>query len=416
MKKFEHKHDKITGFSGNEIFCLKKLDCIPGQLCIGNNVIALGVVRSVGAGLSTLAGGEVEAVTNLIHDGRKHAFERMMKEVEEQNGIGLAGVSFDIINHGGNLEFLCVGSVIHDISGNSDNVFFSTSDSAQELYCQFDAGFVPHRFVFANVAYSIGVGGSIFGSIRSLRRGEVLEYTEIFNTTRHITLAKIILEAKKTGANAVLGIKTSISAILRTQEMMMIGTASNHPALENYNGDPVTSGMTNQELWSLVNMGYLPIKLVIGVSVYSLGFAGGIKSFFRSIAGGKIDTVSNLLYEARQKAFERIQLDASACGADEVVGVKTYIYDLGGGLFEFLAIGTAVKKFENVTTTNESLIVQATTKEQDTFVDSELGKKYDLDSGQKTSSSKLQAGPITIIVIIFMVIYYIAKILFIASF
>ena len=27
-----------------------------------------------------------------------------------------------------------------------------------------------------------------------------------------------------------------------------------------------------------------------------------------------------------------------------MAGIKTYVYDLGGGLIEFLAIGTAVKK------------------------------------------------------------------------
>ena len=42
-------HNKVTGFSGNEIYCLNKLGYNAGQLCLGNNVIALGVARGIGA-------------------------------------------------------------------------------------------------------------------------------------------------------------------------------------------------------------------------------------------------------------------------------------------------------------------------------------------------------------------------------
>jgi len=126
----------------------------------------------------------------------------------------------------------------------------------------------------------------------------------------------------------------------------MIGTASTHPALNEYLNDPVTSDMTNEELWNLVNIGYLPIRLVMGVSVYSLGLASGITSSLKSLVGGQIDSLTELLYEAREKALERIEEDAEKCGADEVVGVKTRVYNLGGGLVEFMVIGTAVKKYQ----------------------------------------------------------------------
>src|SRR5690349_11867843 len=106
-------HNKVTGFSGNEIFCLNQLGYRAGQLCLGNNVVALGVVRGFGAGLSNLAGGEITEITDLVHTGRQHAYERMMEEAQRYGGIGLAGVSFDMINHGGNLEFIALGSTVH---------------------------------------------------------------------------------------------------------------------------------------------------------------------------------------------------------------------------------------------------------------------------------------------------------------
>src|SRR3990167_7754868 len=121
-------HNKVTGFSGNEIFCLNKLGYSAGQLCLGNNVIALGVFGGLGAGLSTLAGGEIEEITKLVHEGRKNAYDRMMAEAKQYGGIGLAGVSFDLITHGGNLEFIALGSTIHQpgVSVDADKMTFST--------------------------------------------------------------------------------------------------------------------------------------------------------------------------------------------------------------------------------------------------------------------------------------------------
>ncbi|MDX2083074.1 MAG: heavy metal-binding domain-containing protein [Rickettsiales bacterium] len=406
MKKFEHT--RVSGFSGNEIFCLNKLNFDAGQLCLGNNVIALGALRGIGAGLSTLAGGEVEEVTNLVHEGRKHAFDKMMQEAKSYGGIGIAGVSFDIVNHIGNLEFIAIGSTIH--SENKDQMLFSTSANAQELYCQLDAGFQPISFVFSNIAYSIGVGGSIFGAIRGLARGEVPQYTKIFEKTRNLALKRIKNEAKKVGANAIIGIQTSIMPLLGTQEMMMLGTASNHAILENFANDPVTSDMTNEEMWNLVNIGYMPIELVMGVSVYSLGFTAGITSTIKSFIGGKVESLTEVLYEAREKAFNRLEEAAEKCGADRVVGVKTHIYDLGSGLVEFMVIGTAVKKVSDLTTLSETLPPQAIIQDRETFVDTSQGDKLSA-RGEVESASITQKGPLSIITIIILAIFYLVSVI-----
>lgn len=403
-------HRKVTGFSGNEIYCLNKLGFGAGQLSLGNNVLALGVFKGIGAGLSNLAGGEVEELTRLVHDGRKNAYERMMEEAGRYGGIGLAGVSFDMINHGGNLEFIAMGSAVHKPNG-ADNAAFSTSANAQALYCQMDAGFTPHSFVFGNVAYSIGVGGNITGAFRGLKRGEVPQYTKIFDRTRHLALTRIKQEAKLARANAVIGIETAILPFLGAQEMIMTGTASTHPALSEYFNDPVTCDMTNEELWNLVNIGYLPIRLVMGVSVYSLGLASGISSSLKSLVGGQIDTLTELLYEAREKALERIEEDAEKCGADEVIGVKTRVYDLGGGLVEFMVIGTAVRKMSGITTKSEALIPQAIIQDRETFVDSALGGSVSLGTTRMASARMTQSGPISIALTIVITVFYILIVL-----
>jgi len=358
----------MTGLSGNEMFCLKQKGYVPGDLVIGNSVFSLGLIGSIGSGLKTLAGGEVDTLTSIIHEGREASFERMMSEASQRGGSGITGVTSELIIQSGNVEFLSVGSCVHRDDGKAESLQFSTSADGQELYCQMDCGFHPARFAFGNVAYSIGVGGGIGGALRGLSRGEVIEYSDIFNQTRHLALQRLVADAMKVGANAVVGIETSIIPFQGMQEMVMIGTASNHEALgPECKANPITSDLTNEEMWNIISIGYMPIQLLLGVSVYSLGIAGGLTAMLKGFSRGEITELTTLIYEAREQALSKIMSQAQACGADDVVGIKTYVYQLGSGLIEFMAIGTAVKRMSGLQTHTPNLIPQAIITDKDTF-------------------------------------------------
>ena len=359
----------ITGLSGNEIFCLQRQGLTPGDLVIGNSVISLGLIGSIRSGLKTLFGGEVHQVTRIIHEGRQRAYARMVAEAKRHGGVGITGVANELVLHGTNVEFLAIGSCIHRAEAKAEQLEFSTSADGQALYCQLDAGFEPKRFVFGNVAYSIGLGGGLIGTLKSLQRGEIKEFSQIFNETRHLALKRIKAEAREAGANAVVGITTSILPFAGMQEMVMIGTASKHPGLPiGFNQNPITSDLTNDEMWGLINQGYMPVQLVLGVSVYSLGLVGGITSFFKSFVRGEISELTTLIYEAREEALAHIAEEARRYSADQVVGIKTYVYNLGGGIIEFMAIGTAVKKMPGISTQSDTLPPQAIIRDQDTFI------------------------------------------------
>ncbi|MBR8840177.1 MAG: heavy metal-binding domain-containing protein [Stigonema ocellatum SAG 48.90 = DSM 106950] len=364
----------ISGLSGNEIFCLRQQGMHPGDLVIGNSVFSLGLIGGIASGLKTIVGGEVTQVTSIIHEGRLKAYDRMVSEAQKHRGIGITGVTNELIQQVGNVEFLSIGSCVHREGESAEQLKFSTSADGQELYCQMDAGFAPKKFVFGNVAYSIGLGGGILGSLKSLRRGEIKEFSQIFNETRHLALKRIKAEAQNAGANAVVGIRTSIVPFAGMQEMVMIGTASYHPSLApSFSQSPITSDLTNQEMWNLINLGYMPLELVLGVSVYSLGFVGGITSAFKSFVRGEISELTTLIYEAREQAISHIAEAAKQCNADEVVGIKTYVYQLGNGIIEFMAIGTAVKKMPGVSTHSSMLLPQAIIQDRDTFVNTAEG-------------------------------------------
>ena len=358
----------MTGLSGNEMYCLHLKGLSPGELVVGNSVYSLGFVGGIGAGLKSAFGGEVTQITQIIHEGRQQSYARMVEEAQQRGGAGITGVTSELRAFHGNIEFLSVASCVHAADQQAEKLLFSTSGDGQELYCLLDAGYSPRKFVFGNVAYSTGIGGGLLGSLKSLARGEIKEFSDIFNTTRHLALARIAAEASAVGANAVVGIETEIMPFQGIHEMFMMGTAAHNPALDaRHTKEPVTSDLTCEEMWNLTNMGYMPLKLVLGTAVYSLGFFGGLKAMFKSFSRGEVSDLTSLVYDAREHAIGLIKREADAIGADDVVGVKTHIHELGG-LIEFMAIGTAVKRVPGIATATPTLPTQAIIKDKDTWI------------------------------------------------
>ncbi|HVU34411.1 MAG TPA: heavy metal-binding domain-containing protein [Opitutaceae bacterium] len=360
-----------TGLSGNEIYCVDLLGYRPGDIVMGNSVHALGALRGIGSGFRAIAGGEITQFTELIEEGRAAALGRLEEEAKHRGAVGITGVTSEIVFHGTNIEFLSIGSAIHskDAAGAREDLRFSTSADGQDLFVQEDAGYEPLKFVFGNVAYSIGITSGIIGAFKTLARGEVREFSDIFNVTRHLALERITKEARAAGANAIVGIETTILpfGMSGVKEMLMIGTASKNPGLGV--NEIVSTDLTPQEMWNLNQIGYTPVKLVLGTSVYSLGLMGGITSALKSFVRGEIPELSSLLYEARENALRMVTDEAKRIGADEVVGVKTYVYQLGSGLIEFMAIGTAVRRTAGAKNKSANLPPQAFSQDWDTFVD-----------------------------------------------
>jgi uncharacterized protein YbjQ (UPF0145 family) len=186
------------------------------------------------------------------------------------------------------------------------------------------------------------------------------------------------------GANAVVGIETRIMPFQGVHEMLMMGTASRNTALpEHAAREPITSDLTCQEMWNLTNMGYMPVKLVLGTAVYSLGVLGGLKAMFKSFVRGEISDLTSLIYDAREHAIGLITDEAKAIGADDVVGIRTHIHELST-LIEFMAIGTAVKRVSGLSTATPTLPPQAIIEDKDTWISS--------DSAGATAAKMEKAG------------------------
>jgi len=230
--------------------------------------------------------------------------------------------------------------------------------------------------VFGNIAYSVGAVGGITGALKTLVRGEIKEFSDVFNETRHQALQRMVIHATAVRANSVVGVRTNVLHFAGFHEMYMTGTAAFQPNLPaECVGAPVTSDMTGEELWGLAQLGYMPIKLLISTSVYSLGAIGGIKAAFRSFVRGEIGDLTTLIYDAREQVFDRLKKEASALGAEEI---KTYIIELGPSLIEIFAVGTAVRQQPGMGVITQVLPAQAIIRDKDTWVSGSGG--FDLTS------------------------------------
>lgn len=367
----------FTSLSGNEIFCLAQKGWTAGNLVMGNCAQSMGFAGSFGVVMRSFMGGEVEAISGLIGEGRAVALRRLEEEAKRQGANGVAGVKSDLRKLGGSIyEFLMMGSAINAHDQNAE--FFSTVCSGQELFCQLDAGYEPRSVVLGNIAYSIGSGRVLRSLLRKTTGGEIKELTEAVNYTRHQALERLEKDASERGANSITDINTFLLPFKKgIREMLMIGSACVNDHLEKGHR-PVTSDLSGAELWNLSSMGYQPLRLVFSTSVVALGLAGRLGTFVTSLKRGEVKKLTRLVYDARQRCLTRIQDEANGIQAEGVIGIKLLIHEHGGGLVEVLAIGTAIGKNEKCIVRSDRLLPQAIIQDRPTFFDKVHGKEAHL--------------------------------------
>ena len=359
----------VCSLSGNEIFCLELKGFVPAEIVVGNSVRSLGLAGAIGSGFRTLAGGEVENITALISEGRHAAIARLVEEARRHGAHGVTGVTTELSSLSGYTEFLSQGTSVH--ARNSSPNFFTTSASGTELYCHLDAGYTPISFVMGNVAYALGIGRGITGGLSTLAQGEVHQYSEMYNRIRHLALFRLRREAASVGANAVVDVRIDLRPFgPGVVELLMTGTASRHPAFAADSRDPAnvaSSELTGAEIFSLAQLGYAPVQLVMATSVYSLGVVGGIGASFRALAKGELRELTELVYGARENCLSLLRREAESVGAERVIGNRLQIRELSPGLIEVVAVGTAVRRMAGIAPFSQSLPIQAIVRDDDSL-------------------------------------------------
>jgi len=84
------------------------------------------------------------------------------------------------------------------------------------------------------------------------------------------------------------------------------------------------------------------IGLCWGLVVRSVGLSKGVTGAFRSLKAGEVPQYTDVVDQARHHALQRLVEHAQGLGANAVVGVRFDSSEVGDGLAEIVAYGTAV--------------------------------------------------------------------------
>jgi uncharacterized protein YbjQ (UPF0145 family) len=105
-------------------------------------------------------------------------------------------------------------------------------------------------------------------------------------------------------------------------------------------GSLFTSDLTVNEFLLVREVGFRPLGLVLGSSIYHVGVQLG-----RWSKNQELTTLSQAMYSARELAMNRMEAEARELGADGIVGVRLEVdmKEFGTDIAEFIAVGTAVK-------------------------------------------------------------------------
>jgi uncharacterized protein YbjQ (UPF0145 family) len=103
-------------------------------------------------------------------------------------------------------------------------------------------------------------------------------------------------------------------------------------------GDKVTTAFDLPGHRVLVSLG-----VVRGIVVRSRSLVGSIGAGLQTLFGGNITLYTQLCERARDDAYELMLRHARELGANAVIGVRYDATEVGPGITEVLAYGTAVK-------------------------------------------------------------------------
>ncbi len=219
--------------------------------------------------------------------------------------------------------------------------FFTSDLSVNEFLLIKEAGFHPLGLVMGSSIYHIG-----FQPVRAGVSEELTMLTQALYQARELAMVRMEEEAHELGADGVVAMRLSVTVHswgTNVIEFVAIGTAVKSERQEDFRvaGRPFTSDLSGQDFWTLLNAGYRPVGFVMGNCVYYVAPQAQQGALMQNM---ELVGPTQALYDSRELAMERMQVEAEALGAQGIVGVTIdeTNHTWGPTVLEFSAVGTAV--------------------------------------------------------------------------
>src|SRR5690242_5671593 len=104
---------------------------------------------------------------------------------------------------------------------------------------------------------------------------------------------------------------------------------------------PIMTGLSGNEIFCLNLKGFTPGELVIGNSVFSMGFLGSLGSIGCGLLGGEVPQITSVIHDGRIQAYTRMITEAEQRGGVGVTGVTNELRTFHGST-EFLSVASTV--------------------------------------------------------------------------
>lgn len=244
--------------------------------------------------------------------------------------------------------------------------FFTSDLTVDEFVLAGRIGFHPLTQVMGSSVYHVGwqpTPGS-WGS-RGFNAGgfgqELTVVSRAMNQARALALGRLTEEARRAGANVVIGVHITRSEYDWGSDLVefnAVGTAARFkdaPAVDH----PAVTNLSGQDFWKLFRSGFWPMGVVAASTVYYV-VAGWQNQWANSAWGGwanqELGDFTQGLYAARHLAMSRVREQAQGSGAQGIVGMdieqreREHEVELGNDqkrkdmIVTFHVMGTALKE------------------------------------------------------------------------
>lgn len=239
--------------------------------------------------------------------------------------------------------------------------FFSSDLSVNEFLLARHGGFRALTQVMGSSVYHVGWQYMPYANNWSFSQGGVTELdtqTEAWNDARRLALGRLGEEARRAGADAVVGVRLSRAEFDWSQgliEFASFGTAVRSEKFE-LEDTPVLSNLSGQDFAKLFANGYWPVGLVAATTVVyivaSWATRNAQQGWQARWRNQELTDYTEGLYHARALAMRRAQQQAHEVGAHGLVGVQIEQHqherevDQNGKrtdlIVEFHVLGTAI--------------------------------------------------------------------------
>ena len=217
-------------------------------------------------------------------------------------------------------------------AGAAPSGVFTSDLSVSEYVLLGEAGFEPLGFVVGSSIYHIGVQVGRWSQNQELR---VL--TQAMYNARELAMTRMRAEADHLGADGIVGVQLRVQSYAWGQDVLeFIATGTAVRALGSTGSGPqgahrapdgraFTSDLSAQDFFRLLAAGAVPVAFVLGTCVYHIAHQSAMQSLRQTGQNQEMVVFTQGIYEARELALGRMQVEAAQARASGIVGVSVAV-------------------------------------------------------------------------------------------